>query len=270
MRLMRLVIIAIIATVILLSAQGVALQVSQKSTTVSGYVYRGAVPVDYADVTLRTWDGHNPGSVIKTTTTDETGKFTFRGVYFDPSNQLAYCVEATRYDESAYVLVYMVDSPTGVRVSPIKIDITDTSGYSDVAGAANIHKGSDMTLAMGANVTLFVRDPVNNTLNRMEIPGNPTKADGKGEFTFKSVPYGFYTVEVLKGNDGGKQDFVAYKQETSLSVVASPGYVPIATPTPVPPSWTPDSGLFGLSIPGFEAVAMLLAFMFVAYRMGKS
>jgi hypothetical protein len=241
-----------------------------KSVNIQGYVYYMGTPADNARVYLLNWDGSRPGDLVSSTSTSDgsinpKGFFKFTSVLYDPAKPFNYCIKADREGDAAYVLVYIIDpySPNPI-VAPIKIDVATESWRGDLSG--NV-QNMDMYTVPAAKVTLYERDPVNNTTKKLTTIYNPITASDNGDFVFKSMPYGFYRIEAEKNGKMGTEDVVVYKQEVNRIIILNKA-VPCPTPTPKPGiNLTGGGGIFG--IPGFEMVFALAAFLGVAFYLRK-
>ncbi len=267
------ILIAIVAIAFLIPALSTAQSTSIQTVNINGYVYSGALPVDGAKVQVYSWDGKNMGNApLKTVTTSDgsngiTGSYVLKNVPYDPDKTFQYVVMASKDDRTAYALVHIVPPEAAgeyPKAEPIVMDLTMDSWVSDLTGT--VQSGNLLQNAIGvtgANVSIYSRDETTGAISPMTTATSITDMNGK--FEVKEIPYGLYqavvTAVVNSANYKEKVNFTVYQQETHVNVIMT--NVMLATPTPTPlPTKKPSgnsSGLFGMGIPGFEAILALAA-----------
>jgi PGF-CTERM protein len=232
--------------------------------TVSGTVYSQAFKAPGVKVTLYSMDpsSHMPVDTIASTTTDNSGSFSFPYVVFQPGGQFQYQVRAQRGSDAAFAWVYALpaDAAAGVPVyvGPINMDLSAPSGTSEVTvtvwstqGQVTTH--SNLGLVPSVKLTLYSYDPASG--NRTMVIDN-RMTDSNGQVVYSNVPYGTYVVRAEKSGQYGEQNFAVYQQIMSPSLSAN---LPIPSPTPTPaPTATPGPSS---STPGFEAFVALIALL---------
>lgn len=268
-RYIRLVIIACVLFALIAPLEVIA-QSSPYYADVKGTVYSQAFRANGAKVTLYTYD---PVARVQldaqaSVYTDSTGTFDFTNVVFKPDKgQFQYIVRADKGSSSALALVYALP-PTAndsAYVATINMDLSVPSMYSETTvtvwstqGKTTTHTNLDPV--PGVKLTLYSVDLSGS--NRTQI-GTTVTTDYNGQHVFSGLPYGMYVVRAENGGQYGEQSFAAYQQITSTSLSANLP-IPSVSPTPKPgattaPGENPSGGFLG--IPGFEAVAALIALL---------
>ena len=276
MKWIGIILMAIIAIAFIIPQTVAAQVVGIQTVTVSGGVYSGALPISGAKVQLLTWDGKTMGQSIKTATTSDgsvnpKGYFQFNNVPFDTNKSFNYVIEASKDDATAFAMVHVVpieEAGQKAIAEPVYLDFGMDSWVSDVTGTVQSANIKPLGLVQGATVTLYVIDQTTNKTAKVEGAAfaNPTTTNELGAYEFKDLPYGFYKVDVVKNNYIQSTTFTVYQQETHVNTIIS-GLIMQITAT-ARPGEKPGSGLpFG--IPGFEAAAMLVAFVGAAYFVSR-
>lgn len=269
----NIILMAIVAIAFIIPAQGVAAQVvGVQTVTITGAVYSGALPMSGAKVQLMTWDGKSMGVPLKTTTTSDgsvnpKGYFQFKGVPYDASKPFNYVVMASKDDATAYAMVHIVAPVKAGQqplAEPIFLDFDMDSWVSDVVGTVQSGNIVPVVPVQGAQVTLYSVDQTTNQTTKVEGITNPVSTDELGHFRFPGLMYGFYKVDVVKDNKGSSQAFTVYQQETNVNVIIRDLILTVK------PSTKPGNQTGGwLPIPGFEALAMLVAFAGAAFVVSR-
>ncbi|OPY28800.1 MAG: hypothetical protein A4E28_01324 [Methanocella sp. PtaU1.Bin125] len=270
MRYTRLIIIACVLFALIAPMQALAQSASYYGD-VKGTVYSQAFKAPGAKVTLYTWDPVNRMQLDEKASayTDDSGNFNFNYVVFQPDRQFQYVVRADKGSSSALALVYALPptNDSSVYVAPINMDLSVPSMYTDAtvtvwSTQATTTTHTNLGPVPGVKLLLYAVDMASG--NRSLI-GSSYTTDANGQHTYTGLPYGLYVARAESMGQAAEQSFAAYQQIRSVDIYSS---LPIPSPTPTPkPSATAGPGGNnqtsggGFGIPGFEAVAALIALL---------